>query len=117
MTLESKHDGRVGLLRETSTDDRLVELVGRLERILPMLETLAEQGQVQAWYSTADVARILSRNPYTVREWAREGRIHAEKRASGRGISEEWMISHDELMRVKSEGLLPINRHANGRRS
>ena len=42
------------------------------------------------------------------REGGRRGRVHAEKRRCGRGSAKEWMISHAELERIKSEGLLPL---------
>lgn len=84
------------------------EILERLERIESVLRLLSEQRQVQQdWYDTQTAAGILERSPYSVREWCRLGRVHAEKRSCGRGRSKEWMISHDELMRIKSEGLLP----------
>ena len=98
------------MYQEAHPNDRLSELLDRLERVLPVLETLAEQGQVQEWYSTADVAKVLGRDPYTVRQWCRFGRVRAEKRRCGRGKSQEWIISHEELGRIRSEGLLPDSR-------
>jgi len=83
------------------------DLIERLERIEACLELLVRQRRVQDWYDTRKVAEILDRSPYSVREWCRLGRVHAEKRACGRGTSKEWMISHAELERIKSEGLLP----------
>jgi len=53
------------------------------------------------WYDMATVAKILGKSAYSVREWCRQGRAHAEKRHCGRGTSKEWMISHEELMRIK----------------
>lgn len=78
-----------------------------LERIEQKLDSLLEQRLTQDFYSTADAARILSKAEWTVREWCRLGRVHAEKRLSGRGATKEWMISHEELERIRSEGLLP----------
>lgn len=83
------------------------EILQRLERIETVLRSLTEQRQVQDWYDTQTAAEILGRSPYSVREWCRLGRVQAEKRACGRGRSKEWMISHRELTRIKSEGLLP----------
>lgn len=58
-------------------------------------------------YTTAELAEILGRKPYTVREWCRLQRINAFKADCGRGIDEEWRISHEELVRIQNEGLLP----------
>ena len=87
------------------------EILARLEKIETVLMTLIEQRQVQDWYDTKTAAEILGKSAYSVREWCRLGRVHAEKRSCGRGTSKEWMISHEELMRIKSEGLLPERRH------
>jgi len=83
------------------------EILERLERIETALSTLIEQRQVQEWYDTQTAAALLGKSAYTVREWCRLGRARAEKRSCGRGTSKEWMISHAELLRIKSEGLLP----------
>jgi len=86
------------------------EILERLERIETALTSLIEQRQIQDWYDTQTAAGILGKSTYTVREWCRLGRVRAEKRSCGRGTSKEWMISHEELLRIKSEGLLPQTR-------
>ena len=83
------------------------QILERLERIEEKLDAMADERQTKAHYSTAEVAEILKRSEFTVREWCRLRRVNAEKRACGRGRSQEWMISHAELMRVRCEGLLP----------
>jgi hypothetical protein len=83
------------------------EVLTRLRRIELLLSRLIEQRVAKEWYSTAEVAGILSRAEFTVREWCRLGRVRAEKRPCGRGQAGEWMISHAELTRVQNEGLLP----------
>ena len=83
-------------------------LLRRLENIEETLRVLSQQKVVQEYYSTADLARILGKAEFTVREWCRLGRIHAEKRSCGRGISKEWLITHEELTRIQAEGLLPL---------
>ena len=77
----------------------------RLEKIESMLALLVECQQVREWYSVEEFARIVSRSEFTVREWARHGRIQAEKKNSGRGAFAAWAISHAELLRYQREGL------------
>ena len=79
----------------------------RLQRIEQMLELLVQQRTVKEWYSTAEVAKILGKAEFTVREWCRLKRIYAEKKECGRGTSSEWIISHEELVRIQNHGLLP----------
>ena len=83
-------------------------IADRLDRIETSLQRLATERLIKEYYSTSEIARLVKRSEFTVREWCRLGRIAAEKRACGRGRSQEWMIPHDELMRFQCEGLLPI---------
>lgn len=83
------------------------QLLDRLARIEAILATLVDQKIVKEWYTPSEIADILSRAEWTVREWCRLGRVHAEKRPCGRGSSLEWIISHAELDRIRNEGLLP----------
>jgi hypothetical protein len=95
----------------TSNDEignRLDQLLDRLERLESSLSMLLEQRTVKDWYATAEVATILGRAEFTVREWCRQGRVNAEKRDCGRGNSLEWIISHEELTRIRNHGLLPL---------
>ena len=80
----------------------------RLERIEATLQLLIQQRAVKDFYSTEEIATILGKDPFTVREWCRLGRVHAQKRRSGRGSHRAWVISHEELQRIEREGLLPI---------
>jgi hypothetical protein len=84
----------------------IVDLTERLERIEEMLLTLLKQKSVKDWYSTAEIADILGKAEFTIREHARLGRIEARK-VNGRGEFGEWRISHAELIRLQNEGLLP----------
>ena len=80
----------------------------RLERIEQILATLVNQQTIKEWYTTAEVGGLLGRADYTVREWCRQGRIRAKKKPCGRGKGGEWLISHEELIRLRNEGLLPF---------
>lgn len=83
-------------------------MMQQLERIEATLAVLVEQRTIKDWYTTAEVGQILGRAEFTVREWARLGRVRAEKRQSGRGKYCSWVISHTELLRIQREGLLPL---------
>lgn len=87
--------------------DEINELLTRLVRIEQTLDLLVQQRTIKEWYSTAEVAKLLGKAEFTVREWCRLGRVHAQKKKSGRGVASEWIISHEELTRVRNEGLLP----------
>lgn len=88
-------------------NDELIKLLlHRLTSIEERLAAMAEEKHQKSHYSTHEVAGKLGKAEFTVREWCRLGRIRATKRATGRGRSQEWMVSHEELMRVGSEGLL-----------
>jgi Helix-turn-helix domain len=94
--------------KHPSSDELHVgDLLHRLHQIEAALNLLLNQHKVKDFYSTDEVAEIVDKAPFTVREWARLGRIKAEKRQCGRGTSREWMISKDELDRLQNEGLLP----------
>jgi predicted site-specific integrase-resolvase len=79
----------------------------RLEKIDAMLVILVERQQARGWYSVEEFARIVGRAEFTCREWCRHGRIHAEKKESGRGAYASWAVSHEELLRYQREGLIP----------
>lgn len=84
-----------------------VELTERLDRIEGMLATPAKRQVVKEWYTTEEVARIVGRAEFTIRERGRGRRVHARKKESGRGRHTAWVISHAELQRIQREGLLP----------
>lgn len=89
------------------TTEELNDLTTRLVRIEQTLDLLVQQRTIKDWYSTAEVAQLLGRAEFTVREWCRLGRVRGEKKQCGRGVAGEWMISHEELSRIRNEGLLP----------
>ena len=84
-----------------------LDLGQRLDRIEQILQALIERQTIKEWYTTAEVAKVVGKAEFTVREWCRLGRVRAQKKKCGRGASSEWIISHEELTRVRNEGLLP----------
>ena len=83
------------------------EILERLDRIETALTTLLQLRTVKDFYSTDELAAILGKAEFTVREWCRRGRIRAQKRRSGRGKFQSWVVAHDELVRIQREGLFP----------
>ena len=96
---------------ETQNEARMAELAKRIEviesTVMEIRDLLANPEPQRDWYTVAEVALKLSRSSFTVREWARLGRIYASKRACGRGPTQEWIISAEEVERIRNEGLLP----------
>ena len=85
----------------------LGELTTRLANIEMTLNQLLQRDKVKDWYTTTELAVLVCKAEFTVREWCRLGLIHATKKRSGRGRAFEWVISHAELIRIQREGLLP----------
>jgi Helix-turn-helix domain len=79
----------------------------KLDQVLAMLGELTRQKAAKEWYSTTEVARIMGRSGYTVREWCRKKQITGEKASNGRG----WLISHSVLERLRNLGPLPEPTH------
>jgi hypothetical protein len=83
-------------------------LAERLDRIESLLASLVERQTVRDYYTIEEFARLVGKAEFTCREYARLGRIHAQKRQSGRGAHAAWVVSHTELMRYQKDGLLPF---------
>ena len=79
----------------------------RLDKIEAQLAELLRQRTIKDYYTTEEAAVLLGKAEFTIREWCRLGRIHGEKRMSGRGAHPAWVIAHSELQRYQKEGLLP----------
>jgi len=90
-------------------NEPLTEVVERLSRIEAVLQTLVREKVIKDWYSTAEVAILVGKAEYTVREWCRQKRLLASKKAYTRGAHQEWLISHAELLRFRNEGLRQVS--------
>lgn len=103
--IESERESLVAMIRVLlSIDDRL----SRFEPMVAELHQIVKESTpVKEWYSVSEVSGILGKAEFTVREWCRLGRVNASKRDCGRGKSQEWIVSLDELKRIQNEGLLP----------
>ena len=93
-----------------SQPEWLQQLLERLDRMEVTVAELVRQRTVKDFYTTAEVATLLGRAEFTVREWCRHGRVHCQKKNNGRGQHRSWTISHDELLRIQREGLLPLKK-------
>ncbi len=83
--------------------DVLVALTERMTAIEERLKAI-HLGQIEKdWYTTEEIAALMNRAPWTVREWARHGRIRAKKRSG----TDRWVVSKEELDRLMNNGLLP----------
>lgn len=86
----------------------LSSLDQRLDRIERLLTSPVRESSFQKeWFTVSEAAKLLGKQPFTIREWCRLGRIEAHKRKCGRGRTSEWIISSGEMQRYLNEGLLP----------
>lgn len=92
------------------TESKLSEIVQRLSVLEGLLQKLIDAPIAKEMYTTREAAELLGKAEFTVREWCRLGRVHAEKKKAGRGVASEWIISNTELTRIRNEGLLPVER-------
>jgi len=84
----------------------------KLDEIKSLLVVLVEGQQIKDFYEVEEFARIVGKAPFTCREWARLGRVRAQKKLSGRGAYARWVVPHSELLRYQREGLLPVVRNS-----
>jgi Helix-turn-helix domain len=82
--------------------------INRLEAKLDSVQLPTLAPSTKDWYTPKEAAKLLGKGVYTVQEWCRLQRINARKRQCGRGETDEWEISSQEIERYRNHGLLPI---------
>ena len=95
---------------QASSPDLENRISGMEEMLVEIHAMLANRKPEKDWYTVREVAEVLERSEFTVREWCRLRRVICEKRACGRGHSKEWIVSSEELRRIQNQGLLPLNK-------
>ena len=98
----------MGAWRRGVTMSAEMTIEDRLEELRAMVSLLVERQTIKSHYEIEEFARLVGKAAFTCREWARLGRIRAEKKLSGRGAYARWVVPHAELLRYQKEGLLPI---------
>lgn len=94
--------------------EMIVDVQGSIAQLRAMLAAPQQPSEARTAYSVEEVATLLGKSTYTVREWCRHGQINATKRsADRRGGAGLWSISSAELTRIKNDGLLPIDPRRN----
>ena len=58
-------------------------------------------------YTIDEFAKLVSKQPYTVREWCRFNWILASKRRAAKSRAFIWLIPRSELERYRAGGLRP----------
>ncbi len=91
-------------------DAKLNDILRQLDELKRLVHQLAQPPITKEWYTIPEIAALIHKSAYTVREWCRHGRVKARKKpCGGRGVSGEWLIGHEELKRLLNEGLLPAH--------
>lgn len=89
-------------------NEEISEILRSLDDRLAKIEESIGPAFQREWFSVSEVAEMLDKKPFTIREWCRLGRINAQKRKCGRGRTSEWVVSREEIQRYLNYGLLPL---------
>lgn len=60
-------------------ENAVQEVIARLERIETTLASIVEKESTKSYYDTAEIARLLGKAEFTVREWCRHGRVQPSR--------------------------------------
>ncbi len=97
-------------MTEQATHQLLESICNSLSQVKEKLDSLERRisaNCVREWYTTEQAALHLTRSAWTIRFWCERGRCKAEKINFGRGRKGEWRLSHEELLRLESQGPAP----------
>src|SRR5262249_10214238 len=89
-------------------EQSLERIETKLSELAEMVSRLLAMDTTKECFEVEEFALRVKRAAFTVREWARLGRINAQKKRSGRGKYLAWMINFEEVLRYEREGLLPL---------
>jgi hypothetical protein len=95
-----------------SEESALLRLLQEINSRLDRIETrLSAPTPPKSWYTIEKAAQEVSRAPFTVREWCRLGQCAAEKSRLQRGGKRSWLLSAEEVARLKKTGPDPMGTH------
>jgi hypothetical protein len=82
----------------------LAQRMGNLEERLTLVsQGIGDHQLLKEWYSTSELAELVKKSDFTVREkWCNQGRIACEKDPD----SGKWRIPGDEVRRLQNGGAL-----------
>ena len=82
------------------TMDRLAAFESKLDRIDRRLQAAPAGSVDKAWYTVEEVAALIQKSPWTVRQACNKGRIAAQK-----SPDDKWRISKEEVTKIQNYGL------------
>ena len=82
------------------TMDRLAAFESKLDRIDRHLQAVPAGSADKAWYTVEEVAALIQKSPWTVRQACNKGRIAAQK-----SPDDKWRISKEEVTKIQNYGL------------
>jgi transposase len=90
--------------------EQVLCIVTRQQQQLDRLERLVKGSVEKETYTVEEVAERLKRSEWTVRQWCNKGQVEGAKKVHGRGRKGEWRIPHEALLKLQSEGPLPVTK-------